>query len=190
MPEVPLTHMLYGAETIEASVDRWEPLPEDEPPKPVDPTPPEAEEEPPKRKRGRPPGSKTKTTTKTLHSELGELVALPALAFQLKGDDYCAYVWTVRAGPFASSVADLAEKNPALKRWLLKMMQGGAYSAVIWTGLSLLVPILAYYGMYPSGLINPFELNPGERAEYEAMMNARNGGAMFGGDASVPHPVS
>jgi hypothetical protein len=127
-----------------------------------------------------------------LHRELAEFLAVPAIAFELKGDSFPAYVWTVRSQPFAYAVGDLAEKNPALKRWLVKTLEGGAYGQVVWTGVALLLPILAYYRIYPESMVNPFALNDAEMADYYAMMGGRqssNGGEPFGDADSIPQPI-
>lgn len=134
------------------------------------------------------------------HRELAEVFSLPALGFEAKGDVFCAYVWTLRSEPFAYAVGDLAEKNQNLKRWLQRMIEGGAYGQVVFTGAALVVPILAYYGIYPSGMVNPFVLSPEEMGEFQQMVeqrqqyesftnNGRTGRTTSDAD-SIPHPIS
>lgn len=148
------------------------------------------------------PGSTSTASGKPtkFHRELAEFMSLPALAFELKGDIYPAYVWNTRITKHAYAWGDLAEKNPALKRKLQKMMEGGAYGALVMTGLGVAVPILAYYGLYPRGMINPFALSPAEVAEFEAMRQSQGSnshspfsfgwGEDTGADDGIPHPVT
>lgn len=134
------------------------------------------------------------------HRELAEFFCLPALVFELRKDYVPAYIWTVRSEPFAYSVADLAERNAALKRWLVRFMEGGAYGAVVMSGLALIVPIAAYYGLYPQTMMNPFALSPQEAADFEQMMQERETrgfsmpGFSWGGveteDEGIPYALS
>lgn len=146
------------------------------------------------------PGSTSTVSGKPgkFHRELAELFSLPALLFEFTGQKYPAYVWNLRITTHAYAWADLAEKNPALKRKLQAMMEGGAYGAVIISGLAVLVPILAYYGIYPSSMINPFALSPAEQLEYEGFVQGSNGSpfqfswgeAEDTGASGIPYPVT
>lgn len=163
------------------------PPPEDKPPKRVKPEP-----EPQIGPKG--PGTTSTPSGKPskFHRELAEFMSMPAMAFEIKGDPFVAYVWTIRSEKFAFAVADLADKNPSFKRKLNKLMEGGAYGQVAMTGLALVVPILAYYGLYPDGMFNPFAVNPDELAEFEAMMAKRGNRENHNGftDPSIPVPIT
>lgn len=155
---------------------------DDKPPKRVraeelkdEPTPPKDRD----KERGyQGPGTtSTKTGTPTkFHRELAEFMSLPALGFEVAGQTYPAYVWNLRITKHAYAWGDLAEKNPNLKRKLQKLMEGGSYGALIISGLGVLVPIMAYYGLYPKGMINPFALSPEEMREYQGMMESGSNG--------------
>lgn len=143
---------------------------------PKDPPPKEEPKTPP-----RGPGSTSTASGKPskFHRELASFFALPALLFEMTGQKYPAYVWNIRITPHAYAWADLADKNPALKRKLQAMMEGGAYGALIISGLGVFVPILAYYGLYPNGMLNPFALSPAEMAEYEAFAQGNSSNQAF-----------
>jgi hypothetical protein len=131
--------------------------------------------------------------------ELAEFMSMPALLFEFKGDLYCAYVWNTRITKHAYAWATLAEKNPALKRRLEAMMEGGDYGAVILTGLSVLVPILAYYGVYPPSMLNPFALSPQEQAEFDELEGNVSSSTIHNqfnfsmdvedDEGAIPHPI-
>jgi hypothetical protein len=180
---------------------------DDKPPKRVSETKPKGESKPkdPPQVGPKGPGTTGTATGKPgkFHRELAEFLSVPAVFFQMKGDTYCAYVWAIRSEPFAYSLADLAEKNPSLKRWITRMIEGGVYGQVIISGAMLVVPILAYYNLYPKGLINPFELRPdevqamqqmqAERSQREAMMSDPSywdSFTMGNEDEGVPYVVS
>lgn len=134
------------------------------------------------------------------HRELAEFMSLPALLFEVTGQTYPAYVWNLRITKHAYAWGDLAEKNPNLKRKLQKLMEGGSYGALIISGLGVAVPIMAYYGLYPKGMVNPFALSPEEMGEYKVMMENGSIGAtnpfeFFMGsttddEGATPYPVS
>jgi len=168
----------------------------DKPPKSVPKEDLPKDEAPPKMGPKGPGTTSTQSGKPTkFHRELAELMSLPALLFELKGDLYPAYVWNTRITKHAYAWADLAEKNPALKRYFQRMMEGGAYGAVILSGLAVLVPIMAFYGVYPQGMMNPFQLSPAEMAEFEAM---RQGGSNHSqpfdfavdDEGAIPYPTS
>lgn len=170
---------------------------EDRPPKKVPKVEEPKAEAPPKVGPKGPGSTSTKTGTPTkFHRELAEFMSLPALGFELAGHTYPAYVWNVRITKHAYAWGDLAEKNPALKRRLQAMMEGGAYGALVMTGLGVFVPILAYYGLYPKGMMNPFALSPEEVGEFEAMQaHGSNGSSPFSfamtedDEGAIPYPM-
>jgi hypothetical protein len=110
---------------------------------------------------GRVTASKT-----TLHKPLEEFMGMVSIPFLIGGDYYCAYIINTRGLEFAHALADLAEKNPGLKRTLRRLIEGGQYGQVIYTGLAMLAPIGFHHGLDKLGLINPFELNEDEGEEY------------------------
>ena len=183
---------------MEASEPKATPLippANDKRPKDLPKEKPSKEEKPKEGVRGTP--SASRTSPGKFHKELAEFASLPALLFEFKGDAYPAYVWNTRITAHAYAWADLAERNPALKRKLQAMMEGGVYGAVIISGLAVLVPILAYYHLYPQGMLNPFALSPAEIADFEAIQNGqgRNGYVpheyTFGTDSegATPYPL-
>lgn len=173
---------------------------EDKRPKDV-PREPEAETpKPPPRSGPKGPGTTSTASGKPgkFHREVAEFFSLPALLFEFTGQKYPAYVWNLRITTHAYAWADLAEKNPALKRKMQALMEGGAYGAVIISGLAVLVPILAYYGLYPNSMYNPFALTRQEMSEFEQFATGSNaspfsfswGGTEDAEDSGIPYPVT
>jgi hypothetical protein len=161
----------------------------------------------PKEDKAKPDPPKSESTRKTATTptgrptkfakELAGFMSMPALLFEFKGDLYCAYVWNTRITKHAYAWATLAEKNPNLKAWFERLMEGGDYGAVILTGLAVLVPILAYYNVYPPSMLNPFALSPQEQAEFDQLdKSSSNVGDMFNfefdsenDEGATPHPI-
>ncbi len=103
-----------------------------------------------------------------LKGKLTELFAGMALIPMAAGDHYSAHIISTRAPHLAEAWADLARQNPAVKRILEGLVQGGAWGGVALATGSVLVPILGHYGMLPPidpwvGQYGPPPVTQGER---------------------------
>lgn len=110
-------------------------------------------EEEPKR-RGRPPGSKNKTTQISLsriEAALGEqftLIGMAVMAF----NEYDGKVIIEGTPRLAKSVSNLCEKNPAIRKNVERLLAGGTYGEVIIAAGLIAVPIMANHNLMPPGI--------------------------------------
>lgn len=84
-----------------------------------------------------------------LKARLEEMFAGMALVPMATGDAYSAYIISSRSGHLAEAWTDLAKQNPAVKRVLENMLQGGAWGGVVLATGAMVVPILGHYGILP-----------------------------------------
>lgn len=113
----------------------------------------------------RPTGGSARDLKTRLEELFGGMALLPMAA----GDHYSAHIIATRSGHLAEAWSDLAKQNPAVKRVLEGMLQGGAWGAVIMSTGAVVVPILGHYGFLPpvdpwAGLYGPAPVQQGVRA--------------------------
>src|SRR5436190_14069388 len=136
---------------------------------PPPPPPPPSKERPPVV----PPGSDTSDTRDTrarakgsapkatparkppLQRRLEEFFAAPAAVYAAVGHQYPAQIIAVRSPALAEDLYKLSQENPAVKRLLERLMEGGAWGGVVVSVASILLPILSYHGVDPLG--DPFQ---------------------------------
>jgi hypothetical protein len=94
--------------------------------------------------------------TPALQASLEELFAAPALAYSFVGDEWAAQLITTRSKDFARDCYELAQKNPAVKRLLTRLVEGSAVGAVLVSGAAILVPLAQHHGLLPGA--DPFAL--------------------------------
>lgn len=137
----------------------------------------------PKKRRGRPPGSKNRTSYKKIEDSLNEYIGGFALVFAMAGDQHCAAV-IAQGGPnLAKAWAEVARQNEGVMRVLEKMMQGGAWGGVIISTLGIALPIMEHHHLLPAGIPNPFaspDVPEEETPEVKPEENGNNIGGGFG----------
>lgn len=94
--------------------------------------------------------------TPALQASLEELFATPALAYSFAGDEWAAELVTTRSKAFARDCYELAQKNPAVKRLLTRLVEGSAVGAVLMSGAAIFVPLAQHHGLIPGA--DPFAL--------------------------------
>lgn len=124
---------------------------------PVDPPNVKGDDAP--KRRGRPPGSISQKTVDKIEESINEFLAMPAMAFAMVGDNYCAWVLTGfyddeahTPGPgraWAHSWAQLAKQSPQVRKVLMKMIEGGAWGGVIASTMGVALPIALHHGALP-----------------------------------------
>lgn len=132
------------------------------PPPPPDDTPPHPPEGAsqgtrptrPTRPASESKGTKSRTRTPDLQKRLEELFSLPALMYSWNGDTYPVAIINQRAPAMAEAWYDLANQNPAVKRVLQRITEGGAWGGVILSSAAMVLPLLQYHGMIPGA--DPF----------------------------------
>lgn len=98
---------------------------------------------------------KGRKRTPKLAAQLEQTVSviggLVAMANQFDG-----HVITSTAPQFALAWANLAERNPAVKRFLESATSGGAYGEVVLASAIMIMPILANHGVLPEQIAGMF----------------------------------
>lgn len=89
-------------------------------------------------------------SARDLKGRLEEFFAGMALIPMAAGDVYSAHIISSRSTHLAEAWADLAKQNPAVKRVLEGLLQGGAWGGVLLASGSIVVPILGHYGVLPA----------------------------------------
>lgn len=117
-------------------------------------------EEKPKREIPGPPQPKPLRQTE-LRSALEDFFGGIAVAIMFTGDEYCSSVMATQAEPLAEAWAELAKKNPRVKRIIEMMLQGSAWGQVITVTAATVIPMAAHHGLYPKGFPMPFSFGVG-----------------------------
>lgn len=102
---------------------------------------------------------------KDLEAALTQLFALPALVFQLRGDDWCASHMLTNAEVPARAWAKLAEQNPRIFSLLKALTTGGAYGEALMSTAAFVIPILAHHDKAPKEVAELFGV--GEVPDWE-----------------------
>lgn len=119
--------------------------------------------ETPKRERERPrherptPAPRKPPLKKALEDAFGMI----SLAVMATGDTYCANHIAAQAEPLAEAWSELAKVNPRVKAILERMLETGAWSAVIITTAATVIPICYHHGMWPGNIPPPFSFGLG-----------------------------
>lgn len=83
-----------------------------------------------------------------LQAKLEQFFAIPAMAFAAGGDHYSAELLAKRGPMVAEAWYELSRENKSVKRILEGLVEGSAWGAVIFSTLSLVVPIAKHKGLY------------------------------------------
>lgn len=104
----------------------------------------------PPKKRGRPPGSTNRNSMSIKSIEEGLSTQLTMLGTIVSvANAYDGRVILEGTPKLASSLADLCDKNPKVKRNIERMLAGGTYGEVIIAAALIAVPIMANHDLMP-----------------------------------------
>jgi hypothetical protein len=95
-----------------------------------------------------------KSRTPKLQGQLEELFAMPAMAYGFVGDEYASNLIATRTPQMAEAWYELAQKNPAIKRILERLVEGSAWGGVVGSSLAVLLPLAQHHGIIPGS--DPF----------------------------------
>lgn len=117
------------------------------------PPPISSDKDSPPKRRGRPPGSTNKHTMSVSRIEdaLNEqftLIGTVVTPF----NQYDGMVIIQGTPRMAKALANLAEKNPKVKRNLERMLAGGSYGEVVLAAALIAVPIMANHDLMPPSI--------------------------------------
>jgi hypothetical protein len=135
-----------------------EPEPEPEPKAPPDRPPSGMEDEPPgsadapgdappRRRRSR----VSKKDTKAIEDALRELLQMPAVPAAMLGDEWMAAHFTRQGDALANKIAIVSERNPVLRSWCMKAMEGEGTAVLLIAALLYTAPPLFHFGVIPGG---------------------------------------
>lgn len=121
--------------------------PSEEPP--VGDKPPGAEpiEGKPKARRSR----VTKKGTAAIADALAEILQIPAVPAAMFGDKWLAAHFTNSGRQLADQVAAVSERNPVLRGWCEKAMEGESVAVLLIASTMYVVPPLMHFGVIPHG---------------------------------------
>lgn len=113
-------------------------------------TPPGAEPgggEPPKRQRNR----VTKKGTQAIEDGLREILQMPSVPASIFGDQWAAQHFLIQGAAFANKIAVVSERNPVLRSWCDRALQGESIAVLLMSGMMYAGPALLHFGVVPGG---------------------------------------
>lgn len=131
----------------EAAADAAEPEPGSD--TPLSDTPPgRTDGGDPKPRRGK---RVTKKGTQQIEEALAELLQIPAVPAAMFGDAWMAEHFTFQGRQLANRIAIVSERNPVLRSWCERMMEGESIAVLLMAGLMYAAPPLMHFGVIPGG---------------------------------------
>lgn len=128
-------------------------------PEPTPPPEPEPASSPP---RDNPPGNVsdaeprrprrarvTKKGTQQIEDALAEILQIPAVPAAVFGDHWMAEHFTVQGRAFANRIATVSERNPVLRAWCEKALEGESVAVLLMAGVMYAAPPLMHFGVIP-----------------------------------------
>lgn len=156
------------------AIETMIPPPDDKPPR-AKTAPKTARSAGQEKRAGRPAGGANRTTVKGIEETLNDVMSVLSMAAIAQGNIEAGVILSSRGPKVSAAWAELARVNPNVRRVLERMMKGGAWGGVIFSSLTVAIPVAHSYGVLPAGVPNPFGLSPDEVTE---VMKIR---AMFDG---------
>jgi len=135
----------------------------------------------PPQKRRRAP---RKATTRAIEDALAEILTMPALPCALIGDEWAADHFTIKGRELAATIAKVSERNPVLRKWCERAMQGESTAVLLMASIMYAYPPLLHWGVLP-GPAGIFGV-PLQATAPEAHMPDWETGAASEFDAAVP----
>lgn len=116
---------------------------------PLSDTPPgRSDGEAPKARRGK---RVTKKGTQQIEDALAELLQIPAVPAAMFGDAWMADHFTTQGRQLANRIAIVSERNPVLRAWCERMMEGESIAVLFMAALMYAAPPLMHFGVIPGG---------------------------------------
>lgn len=89
-----------------------------------------------------------------LQKKLEEFFASPSLVYSFMGDEWAAQLIATRTPMMAEAWYDLSTKNAGVKRVLERLVEGGAWGAVVLSTMAVALPLAQHHGALPGS--DPF----------------------------------
>lgn len=104
--------------------------------------------EPGKGKRGK---RVTKKGTQQIEDALTEILQIPAVPAAMFGDQWMAAHFTDQGRALANRIAVVSERNPVLRGWCERALEGESIAVLLMAGLMYAAPPLMHFGIIPGG---------------------------------------
>lgn len=144
-----------------------EQIPDNVTPLPQPPITTDTPPAPPRNKGGRPKGSRNKPktpgrpgrpsvaqtqakVTKEIEEALSQLLAIPAIPYQLAGEPWMVQHFETAGPRLAHELAVASERNPQMRKILTRAMQGESAMVLIFAVIGYALPPLVHHGIAPS----------------------------------------
>jgi len=105
---------------------------------------------------GRPPKPQLKKVITGQVEQVGGLIVLAGAALQRPALIVDGQIIAMRSEAVGAEIAAIAERNPAVKRALLRMTETAGIAQTIAVVASVALPIAANHGLVPVDLVGPF----------------------------------
>lgn len=101
---------------------------------------------------GRPPRRRNRVTkkgTQAIEDALTEILQIPAVPASIFGDEWMAEHFTVQGRQLANRIAISSERNPVLRGWCERAMEGEGIAVLLVASLMYAAPPLMHFGVIP-----------------------------------------
>jgi hypothetical protein len=120
-----------------------------DPEPPIGDVPPGAEG-----REGKPPRRRSRVTkkgTQAIEDALTEILQIPAVPAAMLGDQWMAEHFTTQGRQLANRIAITSERNPVLRGWCERAMEGEGIAVLLIASLMYAAPPLMHFGIIPGG---------------------------------------
>jgi hypothetical protein len=93
----------------------------------------------------------TKKGTQQIEDALAEILQIPAVPAAMLGDVWMADHFTAQGRQLANRIAIVSERNPVLRAWCERALEGESIAVLLMAGLMYAAPPLMHFGLVPGG---------------------------------------
>lgn len=91
----------------------------------------------------------TKKGTQQIEDALAEILQIPAVPAAVFGDVWMADHFTTQGRAFAARIATVSERNPVLRAWCEKALEGESMAVLLMAAVMYAGPPLMHFGVIP-----------------------------------------
>jgi hypothetical protein len=93
----------------------------------------------------------SKQMTQQIEDGLAEILQIPAVPATILGDAWAAQHFTNQGRAFANRIAVVSERNPVLRGWCERAIEGESIAVLFVAGLMYMAPPMMHLGVLPGG---------------------------------------
>lgn len=93
----------------------------------------------------------SKAMTQQIEDGLAEILQIPAVPASLLGDQWAAAHFTNQGRALANRIAVVSERNPVLRGWCERAIEGESIAVLLMAGVMYAAPPLMHLGVLPGG---------------------------------------